>query len=260
MTPGGRDAPQDQPGPARPRRVLRGAVPAAALVRLPAPGQDPRQPVPGHGPGGQGRDPHRLQRRNEGEEGPQGHHRADPQGQRGGLGGDREDGREGRRRLGRPVLCRRARRQDGLQDPRALHLRRPHPGPRPRHRRVGRRRPRQACRHRVQVALPHRETGLPVLRRPGPHLGPHPLQGHPELPRRRRLLLRADHPLDQGALPEDHAGPGHHPASLAKTGTTRWYTTVRKFWVEPSPAPPSTARNSTRRNCAAAPCSAAATR
>src|SRR5690606_12470041 len=34
---GGRHAPHVRPGPARPRRVLRGTVPAAALVRLPGP-------------------------------------------------------------------------------------------------------------------------------------------------------------------------------------------------------------------------------
>ncbi|MEV0227691.1 DUF3068 domain-containing protein [Streptomyces sp. NPDC050704] len=31
---------------------------------------------------------------------------------------------------------------------------------------------------------------------------------------------------------------GVSPESLAKTGTTRWYTTVRKFWVEPATGAP----------------------
>ena len=31
---------------------------------------------------------------------------------------------------------------------------------------------------------------------------------------------------------------GITPESLAKTGTTRWYTTVRKFWVEPTTGAP----------------------
>lgn len=118
----------------------------------------------------------------------------------------------GRRRLGRPVLRSGPRRQDGLLDPRALHLRRALPGPRPRHRRDGRRRPGEAGRHRVQVAVPDAETGLRVLRRADPHHQPHPLQGHRELPRRQGLLLRADHPLDQGPLPQDDAREGHHSA------------------------------------------------
>jgi hypothetical protein len=31
---------------------------------------------------------------------------------------------------------------------------------------------------------------------------------------------------------------GVTPEQLAKTGTTRWYTTVRKFWVEPTTGAP----------------------
>ena len=121
--------------------------------------------------------------------------------------------------------------------------------------------PVQARGHRVQVAVPHREAGLRVLRRPGPHLGPHPLQGHPDLPRPGGLLLRADHPLDQGALPEDDAGPGHHPRVRRQDRhhPLVHHRSASSGW-NPSPARPSTARRSTRRNCAAAPCSAAATR
>lgn len=48
--------------------------------------------------------------------------------------------------------------------------------------------------------------------------------------------------------------------SVEKTGTTRWYTTVRRFWVEPLTGAPVYGEETTRRNCAAAPSSAAARR
>ena len=120
----------------------------------------------------------------------------------------------------------------------------------------GRRRPGQTRGHRVQVALPHGEAGLRVLRRAGPHHRPHPLQGHPELPRRERLLLRADHPLDEGPLPQDRcpsrASPrSRSPRPARPAGTPRSASSGSNR----SPARPSTARRSTRRNCAAAPSS-----
>ncbi|MFD8737840.1 DUF3068 domain-containing protein [Streptomyces sp. NPDC059618] len=40
-------------------------------------------------------------------------------------------------------------------------------------------------------------------------------------------------PWTQVKFPRVMPVQGVTPASLAKTGTTRWYTTVRKFWVEP---------------------------
>lgn len=170
-------------------------------------------------------------------------------------------GLPGRRRVGRPVLRPGPRRQDGLQGPRALHLRRPHPGTRARHRRDGRRRPGPADGHRVQVAVPDAETGLRVLRRADPHQRPHPLQGHPELPRPQGLLLRADRPLDRGRPAQDDARrrrspPRPSPRPAPPAGTPRSASSGSNR----SPERPSTARRSTRRNCAADPCSAAARR
>ncbi|MEV7384944.1 MULTISPECIES: DUF3068 domain-containing protein [unclassified Streptomyces] len=40
-------------------------------------------------------------------------------------------------------------------------------------------------------------------------------------------------PWTKVALPKKMPVQGITPESVAKTGTTRWYTTVRKFWVEP---------------------------
>ncbi|AVH59326.1 MULTISPECIES: DUF3068 domain-containing protein [Streptomyces] len=40
-------------------------------------------------------------------------------------------------------------------------------------------------------------------------------------------------PWTKVALPKIMPVQGITPQSVAKTGTTRWYTTVRKFWVEP---------------------------
>ncbi|KQV93167.1 DUF3068 domain-containing protein [Streptomyces sp. Root369] len=40
-------------------------------------------------------------------------------------------------------------------------------------------------------------------------------------------------PWTKVPFPKTMPVQGITPASLAKTGTTRWYTTVRKFWVEP---------------------------
>jgi len=40
-------------------------------------------------------------------------------------------------------------------------------------------------------------------------------------------------PWTQVAMPKTMPVKGITPAAIAKTGTTRWYTTVRKFWVEP---------------------------
>ncbi|MFE1955488.1 MULTISPECIES: DUF3068 domain-containing protein [Streptomyces] len=39
-------------------------------------------------------------------------------------------------------------------------------------------------------------------------------------------------------LPRTMPVPGITPESVAKTGTTRWYTTTRKFWVEPTTGAP----------------------
>ncbi|MEH0543676.1 DUF3068 domain-containing protein [Streptomyces sp. B21-105] len=40
-------------------------------------------------------------------------------------------------------------------------------------------------------------------------------------------------PWTQVAMPKTMPVKGITPADIAKTGTTRWYTTVRRFWVEP---------------------------
>ncbi|MEU5309846.1 DUF3068 domain-containing protein [Streptomyces sp. NPDC021562] len=40
-------------------------------------------------------------------------------------------------------------------------------------------------------------------------------------------------PWTRVALPKKMPVQGITPESVARTGTTRWYTTVRKFWVEP---------------------------
>lgn len=40
-------------------------------------------------------------------------------------------------------------------------------------------------------------------------------------------------PWTQVPFPKTMPIQGITPATIAKTGTTRWYTTVRKFWVEP---------------------------
>ncbi|MFI5791803.1 DUF3068 domain-containing protein [Streptomyces sp. NPDC051677] len=40
-------------------------------------------------------------------------------------------------------------------------------------------------------------------------------------------------PWTKVALPKTMPVAGITPETVAKTGTTRWYTTVRKFWVEP---------------------------
>ncbi|MDH6433516.1 hypothetical protein M2158_001993 [Streptomyces sp. SAI-144] len=40
-------------------------------------------------------------------------------------------------------------------------------------------------------------------------------------------------PWTKVPFPKTMPVQGITPASIAKTGTTRWYTTVRKFWVEP---------------------------
>ncbi|WP_329216254.1 DUF3068 domain-containing protein [Streptomyces sp. NBC_01485] len=40
-------------------------------------------------------------------------------------------------------------------------------------------------------------------------------------------------PWTEVALPRTMPVAGITPETVAKTGTTRWYTTVRKFWVEP---------------------------
>ena len=86
-------------------------------------------------------------------------------------------------------------------------------------------------------------------------------KGDPGLPRRRGLLLRADHPLDQGALPQDHARRGHHPGVGRQDGHDPLvHHGPQVLGRTRSPEPPSTARRSTRRSCAAAPSSAAAKR
>lgn len=40
-------------------------------------------------------------------------------------------------------------------------------------------------------------------------------------------------PWTKVSMPKSMPVKGITPADIAKTGTTRWYTTVRKFWVEP---------------------------
>ena len=168
--------------------------------------------------------------------------------------------RPGRRRLGRALLHPGPRRQDGLPDPRALHLRRPHPGPRPRHRRDGRRRPGHAARASsssgpssprsgtTSTSTPRARTTAPIhykgtrtsaawrsttSSRPSPG---------PRSRSRRRCPSRAS-PAERSPRP---ARPAGTPRS-ASSGSTRHRA-------------PSTARRSTRRSCAAARCSAAATR
>ena len=62
---------------------------------------------------------------------------------------------------------------------------------------------------------------------------PHPLQGHPALPRLKVYYFEQTIPWTKVPLPKTMPVKGITPESVAKTGTTRWYTTVRKFWVEP---------------------------
>ncbi|WP_338695471.1 DUF3068 domain-containing protein [Streptomyces sp. Q6] len=45
-------------------------------------------------------------------------------------------------------------------------------------------------------------------------------------------------PWTKVPLPKSMPVKGITPESVAKTGTTRWYTTVRKFWVEPTTGAP----------------------
>ncbi|MGW3291310.1 DUF3068 domain-containing protein [Streptomyces sp. NPDC001002] len=45
-------------------------------------------------------------------------------------------------------------------------------------------------------------------------------------------------PWTKVAFPKILPVEGITPESIAKTGTTRWYTTVRKFWVEPTTGAP----------------------
>lgn len=45
-------------------------------------------------------------------------------------------------------------------------------------------------------------------------------------------------PWTKVPFPKTMPVKGITPQSLAKTGTTRWYTTVRKFWVEPTTGAP----------------------
>ncbi|UFQ15032.1 MULTISPECIES: DUF3068 domain-containing protein [Streptomyces] len=45
-------------------------------------------------------------------------------------------------------------------------------------------------------------------------------------------------PWTKVPFPKTMPVKGITPKSLAKTGTTRWYTTVRKFWVEPTTGAP----------------------
>ncbi|MGW2230126.1 DUF3068 domain-containing protein [Streptomyces formicae] len=45
-------------------------------------------------------------------------------------------------------------------------------------------------------------------------------------------------PWTKVPFPKTMPVKGITPESLAKTGTTRWYTTVRKFWVEPTTGAP----------------------
>ncbi|MGW7075638.1 DUF3068 domain-containing protein [Streptomyces sp. NPDC054866] len=45
-------------------------------------------------------------------------------------------------------------------------------------------------------------------------------------------------PWTKVPMPKTLPVKGITPESLAKTGTTRWYTTVRKFWVEPTTGAP----------------------
>ncbi|MGP4042832.1 DUF3068 domain-containing protein [Streptomyces sp. 2A115] len=45
-------------------------------------------------------------------------------------------------------------------------------------------------------------------------------------------------PWTKVPMPKNLPVEGITPESVAKTGTTRWYTTVRKFWVEPATGAP----------------------
>jgi hypothetical protein len=45
-------------------------------------------------------------------------------------------------------------------------------------------------------------------------------------------------PWTKVPMPKSLPVEGITPESIAKTGTTRWYTTVRKFWVEPATGAP----------------------
>ncbi|CAM5226262.1 hypothetical protein SALBM135S_08181 [Streptomyces alboniger] len=45
-------------------------------------------------------------------------------------------------------------------------------------------------------------------------------------------------PWTKVPFPKTMPVKGLTPESLAETGTTRWYTTVRKFWVEPATGAP----------------------
>ncbi|GAB1335057.1 hypothetical protein ACE1SV_16470 [Streptomyces sp. E-15] len=67
-------------------------------------------------------------------------------------------------------------------------------------------------------------------------------------------------PRTKVPMPKTMPVRGITPETVARTGTTRWYATVRRFWVEPVTGAPVYGERSTARNCAAAPCSAAAPR
>ncbi len=96
--------------------------------------KDPAQPVPDHGPGGEGRDPSSTTRHHAGREGPR---LTVVQT----LKGNVEESEKIEKSAGRDVVVWDGlsyivgpRRQVRLPDPRALHLRRPQPGTRARHR------------------------------------------------------------------------------------------------------------------------------
>ncbi len=144
-----------------------------------------------------------------------------------------EDGGPRRRRLGQPLLCAGPRRENGLQAPRALHLRRAQPGSRPRHRGVREQATPSHARASSSSGPSTRRNGATVAGRADPHLGPHPLQGHSDLPRRQGVCLEQTIPWTKVKFPKVMPVQGITPGVGRQTGTTRWYTTVRRFWVEP---------------------------
>lgn len=193
----------------------------------------PARPVPGHGPGGEGRDPSRL-RHDDRREGRQGDRRPDPQGQRRGLRADRED------RFYRDVVV-----WDGLsyvEGPDGEMVSR-----------IPERYIFDAHTQEPVHATGESVDGDPV-RREGiefkwPFLTekrdyeyfdaqaritePIHYKGTQDFRGVEVYYFEQTIPWTKVPFPKTMPVEGITPESLAGTGTTRWYTTVRKFWVEP---------------------------
>lgn len=83
------------------------------------------------------------------------------------------------------------------------------------------------------MALPDPETRLRVLRRPGPHHAPIHYRGTRTFRGLTVYYFEQTVPWTKVPFPKAMPVKGITPESVARTGTTRWYTTVRRFWVEP---------------------------